>query len=98
MSAYIVTLARLTNVTPGFREYAQRTAELVEKYGGTYTIRGPSALVLEGSSLEGRSVIVSRFATMEAVKAFYESPEYAALKPLRAGSGTYDIAVFEGVD
>jgi hypothetical protein len=36
---------------------------------------------------------------MDALKSFVESDEYQnVVKPLRAGTGTYDIAAFEGAD
>jgi uncharacterized protein (DUF1330 family) len=98
MSGYIVTIAKLTNVTPEFRQYAARAAEVVRQYGGSYLVRGPAAQQVEGDLYAGRTVIVSRFPTLEAARAFYESPEYAELKPLRAGTGIYDIGLFAGVD
>lgn len=98
MSGYIVTVAKLTNITPEFREYAAKAAEIVRKHGGTYLVRGPAAQQIEGDLYAGRTVIVSRFPSVEAARAFYDSPEYAAVKPLRANTGIYDIGVFAGVD
>jgi uncharacterized protein (DUF1330 family) len=53
--------------------------------------------VYEGEFLKGKSVVVSRFPSMERLRAFYESEEYQKnLKPLREGTGIYDLAAFEG--
>lgn len=98
MSGYIVTVAKLTNITPEFREYAAKAAAVVAQYGGSYLVRGPAAQQVEGDLYAGRTVIVSRFPSVDAARAFYESPEYAQLKPLRAGTGIYDIGLFQGVD
>jgi uncharacterized protein (DUF1330 family) len=43
MSGYIVTVAKLTNITPEFREYAAKAAAVVAQYGGSYLVRGPAA-------------------------------------------------------
>lgn len=97
MSAYVVTVAKIEAMTPGLREYARRAAELAAAHGGVYVVRGPGAAVLEGEGLAGRSVIILRFPSLAHARGFYDSPEYTAIKGQRAGTGTYDIALFEGV-
>jgi uncharacterized protein (DUF1330 family) len=98
VSAYLLTVARVTRVDDQFRRYAERTAELVARFGGTYAIRGPALEVLEGEWLDARSVVVSKFPSAAEARAFFDSPEYQALKVLRTGTGTYDIALFPGLD
>lgn len=97
MPAYILSVCEITKVTDEFKRYTQLSAELSKKYGGEYVIRGKAAANLEGSGLAGKAVVLSRFPSMEQLKAFYESEEYQTqVKPLRAGTGIYDIASFEG--
>lgn len=99
MAAYLVALAQITDFNDNVKKYAQLAAEWAAENGGEYLVRGPAAKIGEGELLEGRSVIVSRFPTMEQLKAFYESDRYQKeIKPLREGSGTFDIAMFEGVE
>jgi uncharacterized protein (DUF1330 family) len=95
--AYIVTIVDLTSITDDFKRYSAGAAALSKQFGGEYLVRGKAAKVYEGDFLAGKSVVVSRFPTMEQLKAFLESEDYQKnLKPLRAGTGIYDIGAFEG--
>jgi len=96
MSAYLLTVVTLTGRTPAFVEYARRSAELVSRFGGRYLIRGKAAQVLEGSQFAERLAVVSEFPDRATAMAFYTSPEYQAVKPLRDGTGSYDIGIFDG--
>ena len=96
MSAYLVAAARIDNFTEDMKKYVQLSEELVHKAGGEYLVRGPNTHVYEGDFLSGRHVIVSRFPSMDALKSFVESDEYQnKIKPLREGTGIYDIGAFE---
>ena len=99
MAAYLVATAKIDKFTEDMKKYVQLSEELVHKAGGQYLVRGPGATVYEGDFLAGRHVIVSKFPSMEALQSFVESDEYQnTVKPLRAGTGSYDIAAFEGTD
>jgi uncharacterized protein (DUF1330 family) len=96
MPAYILTVVELKNVTEDFKRSSAQAAALSKQFGGEYLIRGKAAKVYEGELFAGRSVVLSRFPSMEQLKAFYESDEYQKnLKPLRAGTGLYDIGAWE---
>ena len=73
-----------------------RSARLAHSHGGKYVIRGKSANVVSGTLLEKKAIIILEFPSMENVRAFYDSDEYQkGCKPLREGTGIYDIAFFE---
>jgi uncharacterized protein (DUF1330 family) len=96
MPAYILTVVELKNVTEDFKRYSAQAAALSKQFGGEYLVRGKAAKVYEGELFAGRSVVLSRFPSMDQLKAFYESDEYQKnLKPLRAGTGIYDIGAWE---
>lgn len=96
MPAYILTVVELKNVTEDFKRYSAQAAALSKQFGGEYLVRGKAAKIYEGDMFAGKSVVLSRFPSMEQLKAFYESEEYQKnLKPLRAGSGIYDIGAWE---
>lgn len=97
MAGYVVAIARIDNMTEGLKEYISKAAQLSAEHGGEYVVRGPANTVLEGDYLPGRSVVVSKFETLEKAEAFYNSDAYQnEIKPLREGSGVYDVAIFEG--
>lgn len=97
MTAYIVVAARVDNRTEGFIEYSRRAGELTYRCGGEYIVRGPAETVLEGEMWGRRPCVISRWPSLEAAKAFWNSEEYQeVLKPLRADTGLYDVGLFEG--
>ena len=98
MSAYLVSVCEITDMNENLKTYAQQSAELVSKFGGEYIVRGPAIENLEGALLQGKSVIVTRFQDEASVNAFFKSEEYQALKPMREGTGIYDIGIFNGVE
>lgn len=96
MPGYIVAIARIDNMTDGLKEYIGKAADLSEEHGAEYVVRGPAKEVVEGDFLAGRSVVVSKFETLEKAEAYYKSDAYQKeIKPLREGSGVYDVAIFE---
>ena len=96
MAAYIVSLCTITDFHDNLKKYITLSEDLIKEHGGDYVIRGPAVQVLEGDALDGPSLIVTKFESMDKAKAFYESDYYQTdVKPLRAGSGIYEIAVYE---
>tara|TARA_B100001750_G_C15374713_1_gene529219 strand:+ start:744 stop:1007 length:264 start_codon:yes stop_codon:yes gene_type:complete len=79
------------------KSYAQQSAELIKKYGGSYVVRGPSVEVLEGIQLNNKSLIIAEFPDVASIKAFLEGDDYQAIRHLRDGTGIYDIGIFNGV-
>ncbi len=94
MAVYQVAVVKITSRTPGLMEYVKKSADIVAKYGAEYVVRGPADTILEGDYLQGRSVIVSKWPSMEKVKEFWNSDDYQAAKILREGSGVYDVGLF----
>lgn len=96
MSAYLLSIVEVTQITDDFKRYVAASAALLKQFGGEYMLRGKASQVYEGTALEGKSVVLTRFADMDRLKAFYQSDEYQQkVKPLRANTGIYDIASFE---
>ena len=98
MSVYLVSVCEITNMNEGLKEYAQKSAELIQKFGGSYVVRGPAKEVCEGEMLNNKSVIITKFPDVESVHAFWNSDEYRAIKPKREGTGVYDIGIYPGVE
>ena len=63
----------------GYREAAVRTAA---SFGGVYKARGGATTVLEGDWEPDRIVIIE-FPSMDALLAWYQSPEYQEWVPTR---------------
>ncbi len=89
MAAYIVATVNITDAA-AFGEYVKAIAGLSEKHGGEYIARGKVAEVLEGDVSPDERVVVSRFPTADAARAYAKSPEYLAGAKLRANAGTVE--------
>ena len=96
MSVYLVSVCEITNMNDNLKSYAQQSAELIKKYGGSYVVRGPSVEVLEGIQLNKKSLIIAEFPDIASIKAFLEGDDYQAIRHLRDGTGVYDIGIFNG--
>ena len=96
MSVYLVSVCEITNMSDNLKLYAQQSAELIKKYGGSYVVRGPSVEVLEGVQLNNKSLIIAEFPDIASIKAFLEGDDYQAIRHLRDGAGIYDIGIFNG--
>ena len=78
MLAYVISEVEVRNAA-GFEAYRTIAAKTISKYGGRL-IRGGAASAVEGGP-PPRTIIVVEFPTMERLREWYASPEYAeALK------------------
>ena len=68
-----------------YREYQARVQPLIEAHGGRFRASGMGLEVLEGAH-DARRLVVFEFPSMDALRAFWNSPQYAELKALRAGA------------
>ena len=95
--AYLLVQGRVTD-REGFKAYSAALPPIYRKYGGEYLALVPAALVevAEGEA-EERSVVLARFPSRAAARAFWDSPEYAAAKRLREGKGSFFVAILEGL-
>jgi uncharacterized protein (DUF1330 family) len=68
-----------------YARYTALTPAAIAAAGGEFVVRGGRAEALEGSWQPGRVVVV-RFPSYDAAKAFYDSAQYVAARAERAGA------------
>ena len=78
-----------------YKAYQQGVKPVIESFGGRLKAGGLGLEVLEGSH-DGRRLIVFEFDSMDAIRSFWSSREYAAVKPLRAGAAKIDVWAVPG--
>jgi uncharacterized protein (DUF1330 family) len=95
--AYLLVQGRVTD-REGFRAYSAALPPIYRKYGGEYLalVPAPHVEVAEGDP-EHRSIVLARFPSRAAARAFWDSPEYAAAKRLREGQGTFFVTILDGL-
>ena len=79
-----------------YPEYASRVPQTVERHGGRYLARGGKVEVLEGE-WEPQRLVILEFESMERLREWYDSPEYASLKQLRGEVADSQLVVVEGL-
>jgi len=77
-----------------FQEYGGKAAQTFAPFGGSLVVRGKAGDTLAGSS-NHQAVGVVRFPDMEALKAWYHSPDYQALIPLRDEAADMTLVTYE---
>jgi uncharacterized protein (DUF1330 family) len=95
MPAYLIAEIEVTDLA-AFEAYRAQVQALIASYGGKYLIRGGAAQLLEGT-VEPHRTVVLEFPTMQQLKDFYSSPEYAPLKAIRLGATRTRMLAVEGV-
>ena len=94
MAAYLIADIEVTN-PDGYAEYARQVSATIEKYGGRLVVRGGAPETLEGKWAPKR-VVVLEFATMDALKRWYNSAEYKPLIALRQKNSAGNLIAVQG--
>ncbi|MBT5049726.1 MAG: DUF1330 domain-containing protein [Rhodospirillaceae bacterium] len=95
MGAYFIADQREVTDPDTMKTYSAGVAATVEQYGGTFVCRGGDPEVIEGD-WPAKRVIIIEFADRAALKAWYDSPEYADLKAMRIASSSANIIAVDG--
>ena len=95
MAAYMIVIASIKDRDKFISGYGAAAGALVEKFGGRYVMRGPGAELLEGGFGDGASMVISEWPDKEAAKIFWNSPEYAEAKKLRADIADCQVLLIE---
>ncbi len=95
MSAYVLANLEVKN-PEDYQEYVRRNSLIVPRYGGRFVARGGTCDVLEGD-WDAYRVVLIEFPDCEAARAWYNSPEYQEILPIRHGNAqTHTLAIIEG--
>ena len=95
MPAYMIVTASIKDRDKFISGYGATAGALVEKFGGRYVLRGPGAELLEGEFGDGASMVISEWPDKETAKKFWDSPEYAEAKKLRADIADCQVLLIE---
>ena len=97
MPGYWVARARVIDPV-AYKRYTDRVPEILKTYGGEVLSRGAAHETLEGPDRFDRFVVL-RFASREAAKRCFESPEYTeAASFRRSGAAENELTVLDAGD
>jgi uncharacterized protein (DUF1330 family) len=95
MPAYAIGHLHDVNVGPDIVEYLKRIDDTLAPFGGRFIIHGGEASVMEGSW--SGDLIVIAFPDMGQARAWYHSPAYRRILPLRTDNSRGDVFFIDGV-
>ncbi len=96
MVAYFIADQREVTDPETMQTYTAGVVATVEQYGGKFVVRGGDPEVMEGDWPVKR-VIILEFTDRAALKAWYDSTEYADLKDMRIASSHANIIAVDGM-
>jgi uncharacterized protein (DUF1330 family) len=95
MAAYVISEVDVRDAS-GFETYRSMAAPTIAQYGGGYLVRGGQATLAEGGP-EPKNIIVVEFPSMQRLREWYASPEYAQALKVRQTALDRRLIFVEGV-
>ena len=93
MTAFFIATVTIKNAEK-FGEYAAKTPGTFAPFGGELLVRGKMDEALVGQADNNAAAVIS-FPDMESLKAWYHSPAYQALAPLRDSAADMTIVSYQ---
>ena len=93
--AYVIAEVEVTDPTT-LQKYGAKAPQIVASFNGHYVVRGGKTVALEGEAPKGYIVVIG-FDSLEKARTWYDSPDYAAIRPFRQSSTKSRIFIAEGV-
>jgi uncharacterized protein (DUF1330 family) len=93
--AYVIAEVEVTDPTT-LQKYGEKAPQIVASFNGHYVVRGGKTVALEGEAPKGYVVVIG-FDSLEKARDWYDSPDYAAIRPFRQSSTKSRIFIAEGV-
>jgi uncharacterized protein (DUF1330 family) len=96
MKSYGVALLKDVRIGPPIVEYLERIDATLAPYDGHFIVHGAQAEMVEG--VDPGTLIVIEFPDRARARAWYESPAYQEILPLRTENSDSTTFFVEGVD
>ena len=93
--AYVIAEVEVTDPTT-LQKYGEKAPQIVASFNGHYVVRGGKTVALEGEPPKGYVVVIG-FDSLEKARSWYDSPDYAAIRPFRQRSTKSRIFIAGGV-
>jgi uncharacterized protein (DUF1330 family) len=97
MAGYVIVDVEVHN-PDGYKAYTSQVAATIAAHGGRFIVRGGDYETKEGN-WQPQRIVILEFPGIEAARAWYDSPEYQAILPIRqANSYCNFLTIVEGLD
>jgi len=91
--AYYVSEFELTD-PEGIKPYSAQVESTFKPFGGYYFVRGGQVSSLEGEP--GQRIVMIAFPSLEQAQAWYTSPQYREIHPIRLRTTKSRVYIVEG--
>ena len=95
MSAYVIVDVEVTDLDK-YQEYRKLAPATVEAHGGKYLARGNKIEYMEGNWTP-KYIALVEFESFERAKAWYDSPKYSSIMPIRQENTHSKMILVEGM-
>ena len=95
VAAYVISEVEVRDET-GADRYRRLAEDSIRRYGGRYLVRGALPTVPEGQWPQQQRVVVVEFPSMDRLRQWYASPEYAQALEVRRDALTRRLLFLEG--
>lgn len=95
MAAYFIVQSTIGDEAR-YQRYREAVVPLIARFGGKFIVRGAQVEALEGRH-DGRRMVIFEFPSIDAIHAFWNSPDYVPVKKIREGAATLDVWAVDGV-
>jgi uncharacterized protein (DUF1330 family) len=92
---YLIAEAEITDPA-ALQQYGEKIAETLAPFNHHFIVRSNKVQVLEGDAPKGRIVVIA-FDSVEKAREWYDSPAYAAIRPIRQAAAKSRVFIVEGV-
>ena len=96
MPAYAIAHLRSVDVNADIVEYLERIDATLQPYDGRFVVHGGEMTVLEGE-FPG-NIVVIEFPDRAGAEAWYASPAYREILPLRTRNSDGAVVIVDGVE
>jgi uncharacterized protein (DUF1330 family) len=92
---YVIAEVEITDPAP-LQKYGEKIAETLAPFNHRYVVSTSKIQALEGDAPKDR-VVVIEFDSVQKAREWYDSPAYAAIRPIRQNATKSRIFIVEGV-
>lgn len=92
---YVIAEVEVTDPAT-MNKYGEKVPETLAPFNHHYVVRSAKIQALEGEPPKG-GVVVIAFDSVEKAREWYDSPAYAAIRPIRQSAAKSRIFIVEGV-
>jgi uncharacterized protein (DUF1330 family) len=96
MPAYLIASVIGVKDMDALRAYLESSPALIAAHGGRYSARVGPIEVFDGD-FEPKRVTIVEFPTMDDVRAWYDSPEYVRIRPIRLENAESSMVLVEAL-